>query len=56
MPFISIDESPLIPGVSPVDIYYREAGTGVPLVFLHGGWGYEVYPFDRQVEALARDF
>jgi pimeloyl-ACP methyl ester carboxylesterase len=21
-------------------------------VFLHGGWGYEIYPFDRQVEAF----
>jgi pimeloyl-ACP methyl ester carboxylesterase len=56
MPFISIDESPLIPGLSPVDIYYREEGRGVPLVFLHGGWGYEVYPFDRQAEAFANDF
>lgn len=33
-------------------IYYRDTGTGLPLVFLHGGWGYEVYPFDRQIEAL----
>ena len=21
-------------------------------MFLHGGWGYEIYPFDRQIEAL----
>lgn len=33
-------------------IYYREVGSGEPLVFLHGGWGYEVYPFDRQIAAL----
>src|SRR5207247_4257309 len=33
-------------------IYYRDAGEGPPLVFLHGGWGYEVYPFDRQIAAL----
>jgi pimeloyl-ACP methyl ester carboxylesterase len=33
-------------------IYCRDTGTGLPLVFLHGGWGYEVYPFDRQIEAL----
>jgi 3-oxoadipate enol-lactonase len=33
-------------------IYYRDAGAGLPLVFLHGGWGYEVFPFDRQIEAL----
>jgi pimeloyl-ACP methyl ester carboxylesterase len=56
MPFISIDESPLLPGVSPIRIFYRQSGAGVPLVFLHGGWGYEVYPFDRQIEAFAGDF
>ena len=37
-------------------IYYREAGRGVPLVFLHGGWGYEVYPFDRAIVALSERF
>jgi pimeloyl-ACP methyl ester carboxylesterase len=37
-------------------IYYRDAGAGVPLVFLHGGWGYEVYPFDRAIEALSGRF
>ncbi|HEX8185004.1 MAG TPA: alpha/beta hydrolase, partial [Blastocatellia bacterium] len=56
MPFVSIKDSPLIPGVSPVEIHYREAGDGAPLIFLHGGWGYEVYPFDRQVEALGSAF
>jgi pimeloyl-ACP methyl ester carboxylesterase len=40
----------------PVRIYYREAGAGIPLVFLHGGWGYEVYPFDRAIEALRGRF
>jgi pimeloyl-ACP methyl ester carboxylesterase len=24
-------------------------------VILHGGWGYEIYPFDRQIAALAAD-
>src|SRR5262249_4390615 len=33
-------------------IYCRDTGAGSPLLFLHGGWGYEVYPFDRQIEAL----
>jgi pimeloyl-ACP methyl ester carboxylesterase len=56
MPITSINESPLTPGVSPVSIYYRESGRGAPLVFLHGGWGYEVYPFDRQIEAFADEF
>jgi pimeloyl-ACP methyl ester carboxylesterase len=23
------------------------------LIFLHGGWGYQIYPFDSQIEALA---
>jgi len=23
------------------------------MVILHGGWGYEIYPFDRQIDALA---
>jgi pimeloyl-ACP methyl ester carboxylesterase len=48
--------SPLAPGVSPVRIRYREAGEGAgggaPLLILHGGWGYEIYPFDGQVAAL----
>jgi pimeloyl-ACP methyl ester carboxylesterase len=44
--------SPLAPGVSPVHIRYREAGEGVPLLILHGGWGYEIYPFDGQVTHL----
>jgi pimeloyl-ACP methyl ester carboxylesterase len=26
------------------------------LVFLHGGWGYGVYPFDRQIEALEGEY
>ena len=39
-----------------VRIYYRDAGAGTPLVFLHGGWGYEVYPFDRAIAALGGRF
>ncbi|HXG93160.1 MAG TPA: alpha/beta hydrolase [Blastocatellia bacterium] len=56
MPFIKINESPLIPGTSPVVIHYRQYGTGTPLIFLHGGWGYQIYPFDKQIEAFSRDF
>jgi non-heme chloroperoxidase len=37
-------------------IYYRDTGAGMPLLFLHGGWGYEVYPFDRQIAALSSRF
>jgi haloalkane dehalogenase len=56
VPFIQINESPLAPGIRPVQLYYREVGAGYPLVFLHGGWGYEIYPFDRQIEKLGREF
>jgi pimeloyl-ACP methyl ester carboxylesterase len=56
LPFIEIDNSPLVPKVSPVRIHYREAGSGQPLVFLHGGWGYQIYPFDRQIETFAGKF
>ena len=52
MPTIAIESSPLVPGIAPVEIYYREFGYGIPLIFLHGGWGYEVYPFDRQMDQL----
>ena len=34
-------------------VYYREYGSGEPLVFLHGGWGYEIYPLDRQLAVLS---
>jgi len=56
LPFATIDESPLTPSISPVEIHYREAGSGAPLVFLHGGWGYKVYPFDRQIEVFSNRF
>jgi pimeloyl-ACP methyl ester carboxylesterase len=38
-----------------VTIHYRDIGAGPPLVVLHGGWGYEIYPFDRQIEVLAAE-
>lgn len=40
----------------PARLYYREFGSGTPLVFLHGGWGYEVYPFDRGLAELSDRF
>jgi pimeloyl-ACP methyl ester carboxylesterase len=52
MPFVHIPSSPLAPGITPVRIRYRDAGVGTPLVLLHGGWGYEIYPFGRQIDAL----
>jgi pimeloyl-ACP methyl ester carboxylesterase len=55
MAFVELASSALAPGVSPVLIHYRDAGAGRPLVILHGGWGYEIYPFDRQLQALSAD-
>ena len=56
MPFVELAESPHAPGIRPVVIHYREFGRGKPLVILHGGWGYGVYPFDRQIEAFKNQF
>src|SRR5713226_746530 len=56
MPFVELTESPHAPGIRPVVIHYREFGRGGPLIFLHGGWGYGVYPFGRQIAAFASQF
>ena len=56
MPILELPHSPHAGDLSPVTIYYREFGSGRPLVFLHGGWGYGVYPFDRQIEAFKKEF
>ena len=53
MPHIDLASSALAPGASPVRVHYRDAGSGPPIVILHGGWGYDIYPFDRQIAALA---
>ena len=37
-------------------LFYREFGTGFPLLFLHGGWGYTLYPFDIQIESLKSNY
>src|SRR5262245_11920254 len=54
--FIDLPSSPLAPGRSPVRIHYRVAGDsradGSPIIVLHGGWGYEIYPYDRQIARL----
>ena len=60
MPFVTLASSPLAPGVSPVRIHYRVGSMErealaerPPIVFLHSGWGYEIYPFDRQLAVFA---
>jgi pimeloyl-ACP methyl ester carboxylesterase len=52
VPFVSIPSSPLAPGAGPIALHVRELGAGTPLLFLHGGWGYEFYPFDAQCTEL----
>jgi pimeloyl-ACP methyl ester carboxylesterase len=53
---VSLQSSPLVPGVSPVEIHYRSQGEGVPLILLHGGWGYGLNPFNRQIDQLRDRF
>jgi 3-oxoadipate enol-lactonase len=55
VPFATLAGSPMLPGITPIEIHYRDhhAGAGgVPLLVLHGGWGYEFYPFDAQIAEL----
>jgi pimeloyl-ACP methyl ester carboxylesterase len=52
MPIVELPNSPHAPGISPVKIHYRDFGSGPPVVFLHGGWGYRVYPITRQIKAF----
>jgi pimeloyl-ACP methyl ester carboxylesterase len=52
LPFVELPKSPHAPRVRPVNIHYRDVGSGRPVVFLHGGWGYRVYPIHRQVKAF----
>ncbi len=53
VPTVLIPGSPVAPGRTPVEIHVREAGAGPPVLLLHGGWGYEAYPFDAAIAALA---
>jgi pimeloyl-ACP methyl ester carboxylesterase len=52
MPIVELPNSPHAPGISPVKIHYRDFGSGPPVVFLHGGWGYRLYPITRQIKAF----
>ena len=40
-----------------VRIHCREYGSGeTTLLYLHGGWGYSIYPFERQLDQLVARF
>jgi pimeloyl-ACP methyl ester carboxylesterase len=56
MPTLELVQSPHAPGTRPVSIHYREFGRGRPIVILHGGWGYGVYPFERQMAEFESRF
>lgn len=50
MPLVELPASPHAPGNRPVKIHYRDVGSGRTIIFLHGGWGYRVYPINRQTK------
>jgi len=54
VPFVEV-ETPLLPGRA-AQLYYRERGRGPALVLLHSGWGFEAYPFARQLRELSRRY
>jgi pimeloyl-ACP methyl ester carboxylesterase len=56
VPTLQLPKSPHALGIEPVSIHYREFGHGKPLVILHGGWGYGIYPFERQIAAFASQY
>ncbi len=56
MPTLELPQSPHASGEKLVTIHYREFGRGKPLVILHGGWGYGLYPFDRQISEFENSF
>jgi pimeloyl-ACP methyl ester carboxylesterase len=53
MSFVEIAGSRVAPDRSPARIHVRDAGAGPAVMILHGGWGYEAFPFDAAVAALA---
>jgi pimeloyl-ACP methyl ester carboxylesterase len=47
---VHLKHSPLAGG--PAEIHYRQFGSGRPLIFLHGGWGYRIYPLCEEQAAV----
>jgi pimeloyl-ACP methyl ester carboxylesterase len=56
VPTLDLPLSPHAPRIEPVTIHYREFGRGKPLIILHGGWGYGIYPFDHQIAEFANQY
>lgn len=56
MPFALLPRSPLAGDGRPCRVHYRERGAGPAVLLLHGGWGYQAYPWDEQLAALACRF
>lgn len=61
VPRLTLPRAPTAPDRGPVEVHVRDTGVdGTPLLLLHGGWGYEAYPFDlaalsRRRRAIAPD-
>jgi pimeloyl-ACP methyl ester carboxylesterase len=53
VPFVDLPATPVDPTRGRARIHVRERGSGPAVVLLHGGWGYEAYPFDAAFDALA---
>jgi pimeloyl-ACP methyl ester carboxylesterase len=53
MAFVTLPSSPVAGGAAPARIEVRDVGAGPAVLLLHGGWGYEAYPFDRAFETLS---
>ncbi len=49
---LSLPASPVAPSRAPAELLVRKGGAGPAVVLLHGGWGWEAYPFD--LEAISR--
>lgn len=56
MPFVHLPHTPSLPPSlledQPTEIFYRDyyQGKNIPIIFLHSGWGYQIYPFDKQID------
>lgn len=56
MPFALLPRSPLAGDGRAARVHYRERGAGPAVLLLHGGWGYQAYPYDAQLAALGERF